>query len=242
MLVLDNVSEGGKGHWIYFNYLKPVKINGIVLNVDSIPISAEITLLDNKGKAIEKTESNSEGKYEINTKLKENISYSLIYTNDTSFVSTTTINTINLKNTNVFPNIKTVLPKLKKGNKYPLTSINFYGGLSKLLPESYPSIESLYHLLKKNKKMVIQIEGHVNAASEAGAPPVKNAEDRVFMELSFARAETVYNYLIKKGISEERMKAIGLGAKEMLFPYARNEKEASINRRVEIKVISINGE
>ncbi|HET6224752.1 MAG TPA: OmpA family protein [Bacteroidia bacterium] len=241
MLVIDNISTERKGHKIYFNYLKPVKIDGIVLNSDSIPCFSEIKLVDNKGTVVKKTESNKNGTYEINALLKENIGYSLIYMNDSSFVSTATINTISLKKNNTFPNIKVVLPKLKKGNKYQLTNINFYSGLDKLLPESYTSIESIYHLLKKNRKMVIQIEGHVNAAGEIGRPEIDKS-DEVFQKLSLARAMAVYDYLIKKGISEERIIAIGLGATEMIFPFAKNEKEASANRRVEIKVVSINGE
>ncbi len=231
MLVLDNITPHGKGHIISFNFLKEVEINGQVLNSDNIPIIAEITLSDNKGSSVEETKSDKNGNYSIKTSIKENQNYSLSVLSDSTFVQTKTINTKDLKSEAVFENIRVVLPKLKKGGKYKLGNINFYGDVAVLLPESYPSVEALFKLMKKNKKMIIQIEGHVNA-------PVD--ERHIYLQrLSEERAKTIYDFLLSKGTEKERMTTIGLSNKEMLFPNPNDEFEASANRRVEIKVISI---
>lgn len=230
MLVLDNVTKEGKGHIIFFNFIKEVEIKGRIIDSDSVPVIAEITLSDNKGNTIEETKSDRNGNYSMKTSIKENIDYSLTVLSDSTFVQSKTINTKDLKGENTFDNIRMLLPKLRKGEKYKLGNINFYGHEARLLPESYPSVMALYKLMSKNKKMIIQIEGHVND------PGGRIATDQ---QLSEDRAKTVYDFLLKSGIQKERISTIGLSNKQMLFPFPKDESQASANRRVEIKVISI---
>jgi chemotaxis protein MotB len=59
------------------------------------------------------------------------------------------------------------------------------------------------------------------------------------MELSQARAYSVYKFLVKeKGMSEERLECAGRGEQE---PIASNNTEEgrAMNRRVEIRIYSI---
>ena len=163
----------------------------------------------------------------------------MIFSNDSSFIGTKTINTANTKDGHTFPNIRAILPKLKKGAKYSLGNINFYGNSVEFMPESYPSVEALTRLMKKNKRMKIQIEGHVNGAGND--KEAKNLKV-YFQELSEGRANMLRKCLINAGIASDRITTIGYGANQMLFPYANSEDEQKANRRVEIKVISINGQ
>lgn len=232
MLILDNVTPNGKGHTLEFNFIKDVEIKGRILNSDSMPVVAEISLSNVKGQTVLETKTNANGEYSIKTSLNENQDYTIIAASDSTFVQIKTLNTKELKKDQlVFPEIKMMLPKLKKGTKYKMESINFYGNQSKLIPGSIPSVEALYKLMKKNRKMVILIEGHVND---------QGSQDKVFIQsLSDNRAKTVYNYLLEKGIDKERMSTVGLANKFQLFPRPKNESEMQANRRVEIKVISI---
>ncbi|MES2591840.1 MAG: OmpA family protein [Bacteroidota bacterium] len=233
MLVLDNVYPEGKGHTIKFNYVKQVTISGVVTDADSLPVkTAEVSLTNEKGIVIKQLTTGMDGKYFINTTLKENVNYTLVFSSDSSFISTQTLNTKDLESTNSFNDIRTILPKLKKGSKYKLSSINFVGDAATLLMESYASVEALSKLMLKNKRMVIRIEGHINGTSRQS--------NKDCQTLSESRAKTVYNFLIKKGIEKERMSIVGFAAKKMLYPYPKDEKESSANRRVEINVISIN--
>jgi len=239
MLVLDNVTQNGKGYTIYFHCLAKVEIQGKVLGPDSLPLVADVELSDGKGKIVGQTTTDVKGKYEIRTIIEGNTDYNLTFSNDSSFIGTRTINTADLKSdSHTFSDIRTVLPKLKKGTKYPLGNINFYGGEARVLPESFPSVTALYHLMKKNKQMVIQIEGHVNASrdkKEDWASPG-------YQSLSEERAEAVRQLLLNSGIASARITTIGFAGTQMLFPRAVNEFQERANRRVEIKVISINGE
>lgn len=233
MLVLDNVYPDGQGHTIRFNCLKTVTIAGTVLGPDSLPMKAEVVLSDNNGTTVTQFNTGPDGKYSITTGIKEGVNYTLALSSDNSFIDVKIINTTEIqKQPNSFTDIRTVLPKLKKGEKYKLRNINFQAGNDILLVESFPSVEALYRLMKKNKKMVIRIEGHING-SRAGSV------NESWQELSEMRAKRVYDYLVKKGIEQERIQTIGYSDRMMLYPNAKNEIEASANRRVEINVLSI---
>lgn len=225
VLVLDNVYPDGKGHIIHFNYIKQVTIAGVVLDADSVPLKSEILLTDNYGTVIKQINTGIDGKYLINTGVKEEINYTLDFSSDSSFIAVKKINTKALKDSNTFTDIRTILVKLKKGTKYNLNSINFLGGTSTLLSESHSSVIGLYKLMSKNKRMIIRIEGHINGYGDH--------------PLSVSRAKTVYDYLQKQGIEKERMSFIGFGGEKQLYKYPQNEFESSANRRVEINVISI---
>lgn len=234
MLVLDNVYPNGAGHTLFFSFLKKVEIKGKVVDSDNLPIEADIYLSDNFGNVIEKTHSDKNGGYQMKTNMKEGETYNLSSNSPNTFISTQTLNTNDLVNTTTFDDIQTVLPVLKAGEKYKLGNITFYGDMAELLPNSYPSVEALAELLQHNKKLVIQIEGHVNKGT------VKNEKDIQFNQtLSEQRALTIYNYLIKKGISPKRLSAVGLSASQMVYPKPKDLKEQEANRRVEIKITSM---
>jgi len=95
-------------------------------------------------------------------------------------------------------------------------------------------MEALLKLMKKNKKLVIQIEGHVNY------PVYQEMTDEMekFNQwLSDERSKMVYEYLVSHGIDEKRLSKIGYGAKYMLYPNAVSDELMEKNRRVEINVI-----
>ncbi|MCE9538776.1 MAG: OmpA family protein [Bacteroidetes bacterium] len=233
ILVLDNVYPDGKGHILNFNYVKQVVISGIVLDADSVPIKSEIILSDNIGNVVHQQNTEKDGKYTINSSMKESLNYTLSFSSANSFIDIKTLNTNDLKNSNAFIDIRTILVRLKKGMKYNMSSINFYGNLAVLLPSSHSSLVALYKLMKENEKMIIRIEGHINLPGGA-------SRNNVFEQtLSEDRAKTVCDYLQNQGIRKERISSIGYSASKMLFPNPKDEAEMSANRRVEINVISI---
>ncbi|MEO6883211.1 MAG: OmpA family protein [Bacteroidia bacterium] len=233
MLVLDNVYANGKGHTIKFNYYKNVDISGKIINEENVPMETNILFSDYQGTVLKKITTGKDGSYEIKTPIKENLNYILTFENDSSFLSTAIINTIKLKDDTVFPPLKTVLQKLKKGKKFTVGNINFYGNSPILLPASNPSVDALFHLMKANKKMIIQLEGHVND------PSYINSKDDDY-QLSNNRCITVRNDLIKRGIDGKRITYKGLGASGLLYPYPENEAEMSANRRVVVNIVSLN--
>ena len=176
---------------------------------------------------MELSKSKADGSYEINTYLRAKVNYVLNFYNDSSFTFT---KNVYLKDSVELKNIRTVLPQLKKGVKRPIGSINFYGGSPEYIPNAVPSISNLYRLMNKNSSLSIQIEGHTNGCSFGTVYAQK---------LSDQRAMKIKDFLVKKGIKAERIKTLGKGCKEMLFPADENItlEQQELNRRVEVLVL-----
>lgn len=123
-----------------------------------------------------------------------------------------------------------LLNEIVIGNKVNLKNIQFYGNRFEFLPSANDDLKALLSFMKKNPTMVIEIEGHVNGPNE------KNSN--AYKELSDNRAKAVKEYLMENNIEETRIKYVGYGNSQMLFPNPMNENQHSANRRVEIKVLS----
>lgn len=118
--------------------------------------------------------------------------------------------------------------QLKSGDKIRLNNILFIGGQAKFRSVSFKDLNRLFDVLERNPSVKVEIQGHVNS------PGKRN--NKVNQNLSDARAKAVMGFLIKKGISSERLAAVGYGNTQMIYPKAKNEYEMQFNRRVEILV------
>ena len=115
----------------------------------------------------------------------------------------------------------------KVGEKIRLKSLNFYPGIADLLPQSTSVLKELLAAMNANKKLIIEIHGHICCAPDD------------YINLSSERAETVYQFLINNGIDPVRMSYKGFGVSQPLFPIPeKTEEERVSNRRVEIKIVS----
>jgi outer membrane protein OmpA-like peptidoglycan-associated protein len=224
-LVLDNVHSGGGGHSIQFFFEELITLKGQITDENNKPVKADVTITNFTGDTIDETKSDKDGFYKLETSLRKLQNYSINYYSENSFFATKEFSLKTEKDSLV--NIKTILPTLKKGNKYNIRNINFYGGSYNYLPSALPSILNLYKLMKKNPTLKILIVGHINGCQGAS------------LSLSENRALTIKKFLIEKGIDETRMSTEGRGCKEMLYPNGVDgpEWQSSLNRRVEIKVV-----
>ena len=87
--------------------------------------------------------------------------------------------------------------------------------------------------------MIILIEGHTNGEDWHLDGNFQNKKEK---ELSIKRAQKIYDLLVSKGIEKSRLSIVGLGSTIPLYSKPKDETEASANRRVEIKIISMGGE
>ena len=122
-----------------------------------------------------------------------------------------------------------VLAKAGVGTKIVLENIEFDLGKSTLRPSSNETLDRLVKLLEAYKGMKIEIGGHTD---NTGTKAINE-------KLSNDRAKAVVDYLISKGIEEQRLTYAGYADTQ---PIAKNDTEAGRqkNRRTEIKVISMN--
>jgi outer membrane protein OmpA-like peptidoglycan-associated protein len=226
-LVLDNVYDKGEGHTLEFEISQTVLFKGTVTDNNNKPIQTEIALTNQKGDTVLLEKTATDGSYNFIAPLTKNQSYNLNFYNDSSFSFT---KSITLADTAQLKALKTVLPKLKKGNKYSIGSINFVGGSVQYLPRAIPSMFNLFKLLKKNPTLRIKIIGHSNGRDMM--------DEKGIIAFTKGRATTIRNYLAIQGIDEKRIEIDGKGDHEMLFKLPKaNADEQEQNRRVEVLVL-----
>jgi len=102
-------------------------------------------------------------------------------------------------------------------------SIQFEFDSAKLLPESRPLLDNLAKAINSDKLrgFTFVVEGHTDIV---GSPAYNQ-------KLSNQRALSVLAYLAGKGVSKERLKALGKGSTELLMP---DKPDAAENRRVRV--------
>ncbi len=106
-----------------------------------------------------------------------------------------------------------------------LKNVFFAQSKAVLLPESYPELDRLVRIMKENKTIEIQLEGHTDG----------RGDPRANIALSEERVQAVKQYLVSKGISEKRIVGKGYGGAK---PMVSNDTEENrkLNRRVEFKI------
>lgn len=116
------------------------------------------------------------------------------------------------------------LPDMLKGDVPAPIDVNFPQNSNVLDTLSYASLDLLYNMVN-NKPYFISLSGHTDNEGSA----THN------QQLSENRARSVYDYLLSKGIPEDRMEAVGYGFTK---PVADNddEKGRAANRRVEVRL------
>ena len=118
------------------------------------------------------------------------------------------------------------LKKMETGAKLVIENILFNSGNATLKSQSFESLDRFAELLRKNPNVRIEVSGHTDNTGSAS----------LNKKLSKDRALTVKNYLVNKGIEDERITYAGYGFEQPIAPNTTPEGREQ-NRRVEIKVI-----
>ena len=115
-----------------------------------------------------------------------------------------------------------------------LKNVFFDLNLATLRPESYVELDKLVSFLNENPGIHIEIGGHTDS---------RGSNNQV---LSESRAKSVFDYVVKKGVSADRMTHKGYGSTKPVYTDAQieaiksdKEKEAAHqeNRRTEYKIM-----
>ena len=189
------------------------------------PVSADIEIVDNeKNEVIMTVHSNSEtGKFLVS--LPSGINYGIaVIAEDYLFYS----ENFDLPEMSDYQLVKKdiYLQNVCIGCKIVLRNVFFDVGKFTLRSESTPELERLYKLLNDLPRLKVEISGHTdNTGSES-----------INQKLSENRAKAVVDYLVRKGIAQNRVMFKGYGSSE---PVADNNtaQGRQLNRRTEFKII-----
>lgn len=208
--------------------LKPEKvflISGKVLSAkDGSPIVATIYYEDLKtGEQLGVAHSNEDGEYNIVLPSGEIYGF---HAHADDFVG---INeNIDLSDNSIYKELERdlILVPIEKGQKIRLNNIFFDFADFNLLPNSFAELNRVVELMQNNPNLKIKIEGHTDDVG---------TQERN-LKLSNKRANSVKEYLIKKGISEKRLETIGYGKSKPIDKTDSDEARKK-NRRVEFTII-----
>lgn len=142
--------------------------------------------------------------------------------------------------------IATIIDSLKVGQTFVLNNLYFHTGRHTVKDESLPELDKLYNVLKENPSLKIKIEGHVccvpndkDALDEDVSLLRKKEDDPTpyfIQRLSLNRAMYIYYYLVKKGISSQRLQYDGYGRSRPLVAQEKSLADEDKNKRVEIRI------
>ncbi len=104
-------------------------------------------------------------------------------------------------------------------------AVQFEVGSANLQPQSYVVLDQIVDILKENPTYGLQISGHTD----------NTGDNNSNLDLSAQRAKSCYDYLLRKGISADRLDFVGYGEER---PIATNNtaEGKKLNRRVEFVV------
>ena len=122
-----------------------------------------------------------------------------------------------------------MMARAEVGAKSTLKNIFFDTGKSEIKKESFGELDRIVDLLSRNMKLRVQINGHTDSSGD-------NETNKV---LSLKRAQSVVDYLISKGISNNRLQAMGYGEEKPLVSNDDEIEGRELNRRTEIEVIEV---
>ena len=112
-------------------------------------------------------------------------------------------------------------------SNWVLIGVNFDFDKTTLRSESIPILYNAAEILLNHPEIKVEIQGYSdNVGSE-----------KANQKLSLARAETVKNFLVSKGVSSDRLTTIGLGSANPIMSNKTAEGRA-LNRRIEFKILN----
>ena len=238
--------EGGKGeNDIYLITIPKPSVQPMTVLVGefttgdeggSIPKDAEIIVKDNETNEIY-------GIYKPNQKTGK---YLFILPPDKNYNITYNAEGFLFKSENViipknsaYQSIKKVikLAPIKANESIVLNNVFFDYESFELTKDSRSELNKLFNLLSNNPSIKVEIQGHTDSKG------LKSFNKK----LSQKRAESVRKYLVKKGINKNRVTAVGYGenqpiAKNTNSDGSDNEEGRALNRRIELKILSKDGQ
>lgn len=116
---------------------------------------------------------------------------------------------------------------VKKGLTMTFRNIYFKKASAVLLPSAEPALNEILTFMNENPTAKVEIQGHTSTEGTT----------EYNQKLSQDRANSVRSWLIQRGVSADRLVAVGYGESQPEVYPDNTEAERELNRRVVIKVI-----
>lgn len=210
-----------------------IPIVGVLKGSRGNPIpNATVTLTDEATNETQVITTDNEGKYKYF--VKPNTDYKISVTKDNFLATSTKISTKNMKSDAPEITIKLDLAELTsplpEGKIFQLNNVYYNYNDASLRPDARLDLDPLVGLLKAYPEVEIELSSHTDARGKSDYN----------QSLSQCRAESAVRYLTDRGISGNRIKAVGYGEtqprNQCRDGVVCTEEQHKINRRTEVKV------
>jgi outer membrane protein OmpA-like peptidoglycan-associated protein len=203
--------------------------------------NTKVTIHDEKGEVLQDYVTGNDGKFLF--RVYENEDYDLVGETDGYLVKRDSYSTKGkgvdprtLKDliTNITLDTVIILDKIEINKIFVLENIYYGFNRSDIRPDAAKELDKLVQLLTDNPEIKIELGSHTDSVDD----------EEYNQRLSQRRAESAVQYLITKGISDERIVAKGYGESK---PIARNTNPDGSdnsagrdkNRRTEFKILEV---
>lgn len=173
---------------------------------------------------ITKVTNDKDGRILFN--LSRGETYTVVGSKDGFFQCQVKVSTMNKPNISAIEEVLAMEP-IKRDTSINLIDIYYDFAKATLRSESKKVLMRMYQFLKDNDSIAIELMAHTD---EVGT-------DASNMLLSQKRAQSVVDFLIEKGVSPQRMLAVGYGESTPKVPNAHNAKDHQLNRRTEFRIV-----
>lgn len=120
------------------------------------------------------------------------------------------------------------IAKVNIGQALRINELSFDADSTNLRSENFEILDEVYDFLVKHSTVTIEIGGHTNTI-----PPHEYCD-----KLSTARAKSVAEYVVARGIDKSRVTYKGYGKREPLTE-SKSSSARKKNQRVEVKILSM---
>jgi OmpA-OmpF porin, OOP family len=226
LVVIPCITFAQTGNVQNANIPKDAPVNVIVTDLKNVPQSKEIIIFKSKANGKEfQGLTDDAGKFSLRLPVGDNYEVLILGFNDSTHDSFLDIPMP--KGNAYYKDPFKVEISFLPAKSFVLDDCNFETNQAVLQPSSYTVIDELVAYLIRKDDEKIEIGGHTDNVGKAP----KN------LILSAARAKTVRDYLIAKGIDPARVTAKGYG---LTKPIATNKTAAgrAQNRRTEVKILN----
>lgn len=187
-----------------------------------VPQEDEVVMFraEKSGKTVKRV-TNADGKFDI--LLPKGDTYSILYQD---FLEDKDYSTIEVPNDPGMGEATLTVKMEEEADAVYELDIHFQTAKAVINPSSYKVLNELVELMKRKKKMSIELAGHTDSDGSAESN----------LKLSKDRANAVKAYLTKKGISSSRVQTVGYGETKPVESNSTEQGKAR-NRRTEVRVI-----
>jgi outer membrane protein OmpA-like peptidoglycan-associated protein len=214
--VIQSAKTDGSGNFVFTN-LPADKV--IVFSLDEndtkLKNMVKVFLTDVKG-AIVKEFSRVNGKFKFSLLPVEQSKLGLLYVDDPW------LKVLQLKD------------KVRKDSLTIVENVYYNYGEAKILPEASKTLDKVINIMKNDPSLVIEMSAHTDSRST----------QEFNLKLSDQRAKAAVDYIVKGGVSKDRISGRGYGESKLINKCADGvectEEEHAKNRRTEFKILSKN--